>query len=130
MADHMVFLSCWLITYKLLYQFYCCWLLLTGVRFLLSIVPLFHIFSASPEKMHLVFTMFDGLNCERYLLQLCSVKKRCLPNKKLTEQELQPYTMYCFKTGSWKYWKQSYSHQNLLWLCKNNVALGIYSDKH
>lgn len=38
--------------------------------------------------------------------------------------------LYCFKTGSSKYWTQSYLHQNFLWLCKNNVALGIYSDKH
>jgi len=74
MPDHMVFLSCWLITYKLLYQFYCCWLLLTAVCFLLSIVPLFHIFSTSPEKMHLVFTMLNGLNCKGYLLQLNSVE--------------------------------------------------------
>lgn len=88
MPDHMVFLSCWLITYKLLYQFFCCWLLLTRVCFLLSIVFLFHIFSTSPEKMHLVFTLLIGLNCKGYLLQLNSVKKRYLPKKKLIEQKL------------------------------------------
>lgn len=65
MPGHMSFLSCWLITYKLLYQFYCYWLLLTGVGFLLSIVTRFHIFPTSPEKMHLRFTTLRWIELQR-----------------------------------------------------------------
>lgn len=130
MPGHMSFLSCWLITYKLLYQFYCCQLLLTGVCFLLSIFTLFHIFSTSPEKMHLRFITLRWTELQRKLSTTKLCKETPPKQKKLTEQKRQTYTLCCFKTGSWKDWKQLHLHQNLLWLYNNNVALGIYSDTH
>lgn len=130
MPDHMPFLSCWLITCKLLHQFYCCWLLLTELCFLLSIVTLFHTFSTSPEKMHLGFMTLGWIELQRTPSTTEFCREETPPSQKLIEQKLQPYTLCCFKTRSWKDWKQLYLHQNFLWLCNNDVAPGIYSDMH
>lgn len=114
----MVFLCCRLIFYKLLYQCYCCWL----ACFLLS-VPLSHIFSTSPEKSYLLFMMLNALNCKGYLLQQNSVET---PPKQKADwtKATAAHIAHCFETGSWKYWKQWYLHQNFLQLCKKQCSPG------